>query len=144
MLKKINYMNIFKSLFLGIFVGAVVIAYLNGYESAQVSMLQLLLSGVAGLLIGAVTEIITSLLPIDIAKTSTFFFINNMVAIITTVFILFVTFTIIGENMKEVSLEILIISCIIIAIANVIDYLMYKNTNRKLQDYQKKNNLTND
>lgn len=144
MLKKINYMNIFKSLFLGIFVGAVVIAYLNGYESAQVFMLQLLLSGVAGLLIGAVTEIITALLPIDIAKTSTFFFINNMVAIITTVFILFVTFTIIGGNMKEVSLEILIISCILIAIANVIDYLMYKNTNRKLQDYQKKNNQTND
>lgn len=143
MLKNINYTNIFKSLFLGIFVGAVVIASLNGYESAQVFILQLLLSGVAGLLIGAVTEIITALLPIDIAKTSIFFFINNMVAIITTVFILFVTFTIIGENMKEVSLEILIISCIIIAIANIIDYLMYKNTNRKLQDYQKKNNQTN-
>ncbi|MFD2701054.1 hypothetical protein ACFSVM_11310 [Paenibacillus shunpengii] len=145
-MEKIHYANIIKSFFLGLFMG-VILQFLDTSDTAfTYRAMVVLASGSIGLIIGFLTEWVTALLPINIANPRTYFFINNLIALLVTACIM-ITFYMLSrgeiESRGEFTTSLLIVLAII-CIANVLDYVMYRRAQKRLERFKnvvKRNNL---
>ncbi|MBP2028362.1 uncharacterized protein YacL [Acetoanaerobium pronyense] len=131
-MEKIHFKNIIKSFFLGVFIG--IVLQINDSADASVSYRFLILinTGTIGLIIGFITEWITSKIPITLANSRNYFLINNIIALIVTTCILIVTLGMMKNETSEF-LPILRIVLGIVLIANIADYIFYIRTQRKLK-----------
>ena len=140
-MEKVNLKNVVKSYFLGIFI-CIVILLIQLKDNAEVSAsdryLMLLAGGSMGFIIGFITEWVTSILPISMAKPRNYFFINNLIAIVTTALIMaFSTMLANGhvESKKEF-LPLVLIVLGIVFIANIMEYMMYQRAQSQLKKYK--------
>lgn len=139
MMARINQKNIINSIWLGMFIGLSIQVYTDRWTSFVFIVLSIFLSGVIGLVIGFISELLTALLPITIANPKSYFAINNLIAIIVTLIIILGLHRLYPRDLSQSNLRnIILIILSIIAIANLADYLFYRNTNRKLKRYQKR------
>lgn len=133
-----NYENVVKSFFLGLGIGSV-LQVLGGVPIATWTWaLGILASGALGLIIGFVTEWLTALLPLRIARTRTFFLVNNVIAVVITALVMALLYVFADEaaralwNWWEATGVIVGIVCI----ANVVDYFFYRRAQRQLHALQ--------
>lgn len=136
----INYENIIKSFFLGLFIGVILQLYDHAEVLLSYKLLSVLASGSVGFMIGLITEWLTSILPISMARARTYFFINNLIALLVTAFIIGF-FAMLTNRETENSVElapILMIVLGIVCIANLFDYLMYRRAQQKLRAFKAK------
>ncbi|WP_232278204.1 hypothetical protein [Paenibacillus sp. 481] len=130
--------SIIKSFFIGLFIGIL----LQFYDDADVlfsyKVLTVLASGSVGFIIGLITEWLTSILPIRMANSRTYFFIHNFIALIVTTFILISSMMFTSSEMEgQVEFTpILLIALGIICIANLFDYMMYRRAQHKLKSFK--------
>lgn len=131
--------NVIKSFFLGLFVG--VILQLHDYTNVlfQYKVLMVLASGSVGFIIGFITEWLTSLLPIRMANSKTYFLINNVIALVVTALLVGLVVVMTSQDMdfKGDLLPIMFIVLGIICIANLLDFMLYRRAQRKLEVYKK-------
>ncbi|MBD8000391.1 hypothetical protein, partial [Oerskovia gallyi] len=79
-----NFRNVVNSFFLGLGIGVVMLVANAGAGDPGMWALTVLASGGIGLLVGLVTEWLTSLLPIRLARPRTYFLLNGLIALVTT------------------------------------------------------------
>jgi hypothetical protein len=140
MLDRIDIKNILCSFVIGALIGLFSQIAVNAALDIKVLLISVLISGLFGLFIGAVIEFIMSLLPIKIAKPSTYFIISNITALLITFVVILLLFFYGVEDFDATDLSIvLIIAFVIIFAANIIDYTRYKKANKKLVEYKEKN-----
>lgn len=137
-MEKIHLKNIVKSFFLGIFIGIVLLFNHNEFDTATDKFLLLLTSGSMGFIIGFITEWVTAILPISIAKPRNYFFINNLIALVVTSVIMFVSIMLTNNKIESYRDSIPIIGIVlgIVFLANSIDYLMYHRAQNKLKIFK--------
>ncbi|CAM4372040.1 uncharacterized protein YacL [Paenibacillus endophyticus] len=137
-MEKINLENIIKSFFLGIFMGIVLQFYDRTEVLVSYKILTILASGSIGFIIGFITEWLTAILPISIANARVYFFINNLIALVVTIFILAALMLITSSDMeiKQQFMKVLLIVLGIICLANLFDYLMYRRAQNKLKTFK--------
>ncbi len=143
MLDKIDINNILYSFVIGALIGLFAQIALNPMPDLKSLFLCVFISGIVGLFIGAAIVFVMALLPIKIAKPSTYFIINNLTALFITLIVILSLYYSGVENFSLTDLIIvLIIAFVIIISANILDYSRYKRTNIKLMEYiEKKNRL---
>ncbi|MGO4369741.1 hypothetical protein [Paenibacillus sp. 2TAB19] len=137
-MEKINLENIIKSFFLGLFIGGILLFYDRADMLFSYKVLAVLASGSIGFIIGFITEWVTSILPISMAKVRTYFFINNLIALIVTTFIMGSLIMITSDEVENKAqfMPILLTVLGIICIANLFDYMMYRRAQAKLKTYK--------
>lgn len=137
-MEKINLENIIKSFFLGIFMGIVLQFYDRTEALASYQVLTVLASGSIGFIIGFITEWLTAILPISIANARMYFFINNLIALLVTSFIMAALLFITSSDMEteQQFMPVLLIVLGIICIANLFDYLMYRRAQNRLKTFK--------
>ncbi|MGO4545108.1 hypothetical protein AB4Z29_09940 [Paenibacillus sp. 2TAB23] len=137
-MEKINMENIIKSFFLGIFMGIVLQFYDRTEVLVSYKVLTILASGSIGFIIGFITEWLTAILPISIANARMYFFINNLIALVVTIFIMaaLMMITSSGMEIKQQFMTVLLIVLGIICVANLFDYLMYRRAQNKLKTFK--------
>lgn len=136
-MEKINRANIVKSFFLGMFIGGVFQWGSDGGFWIPGTLLVLTASGMIGLVIGWITELATSMLPISMARPHIYFLLNGGISLIITGAMIFFSLTIAGG--PEAAGEILSMLWPILAIvltANVGDFIIYQETHRRLKKYK--------
>lgn len=131
-----NYANVGKSLLLGLGIGVVLIVVTPGEGTALLRVASVLASGGIGLVVGLVTEWVTSLLPIRLARPALYFAINGAIAVITTAVILGTLLLVAGGSAAEGWGSVLALVVGIVVVANVADYLLYRRTLRRLRRLQ--------
>lgn len=137
-MENINFINIIKSFFLGLFIGVL----LQFYDSPDVQLpyriVTVLASGSIGFIIGFITEWLTSLLPISMARARTYFFINNLIALIVTTLIMAALVLSTSKQLEHQAelMPILLIVLGIVCIANGFDYMMYRRAQKKLEAFK--------
>lgn len=135
---KIHLENIIKSFFLGLFIG-ILLQFFNDTDVLfEYKIVTVLASGSIGFIIGFITEWLTAILPISIANSKIYFFINNLIAlIITTIIMLSLVIIADGQMDKQGEfIPILSIVLSIICIANLFDYMMYRRVQHKLKTFK--------
>ncbi|WP_139990599.1 hypothetical protein [Paenibacillus paridis] len=137
-MENINFENIIKSFFLGILIGVILQFYDHTDMPYAFKVMAVLASGSIGFIIGLITEWITAILPISLANARTYFFINNLIAVIVAALIMASLIVITSSTMenKESFLPIVWIVLGIICIANLFDYLMYRRAQKKLKTFK--------
>lgn len=143
MFDKVNMKNVINSFYLGLFIGLCVQVYVGREASAFSFSLSLLMSGVIGFIIGLVTEGFTALLPIRLANTKMYFLINNAIAVLVASLILIVFKSVIGGSLpSEQYFKMLVVVLSIVILANLMEYISYRVSNKKLERFKKehKNN----
>ncbi|MCX7745833.1 MAG: hypothetical protein N2645_02935 [Clostridia bacterium] len=140
MFEKISIRNILFSFLIGAIIGITNQIILNSPIEIGSVLLSILISGTTGLFIGTIVEFVLVLLPISIAKPSSYFFINNIIALfVTAIVILGLYFYGVLKNMNATDIIIvLIVAFAIIVLANTFDFFRYKKTNMKLMEYKAK------
>ncbi|GAA3016605.1 hypothetical protein [Streptosporangium longisporum] len=99
--------------------------------------LTVLACGAVGLVIGAVTEWLTSLLPIRIARTAVYFLINNLIAVVVSAVVTAVLVASASANVLDRSgLMSVLLVIAIICVANLGDFLLYRRAQRRLHAVQ--------
>lgn len=138
MWKRINFKNILYSGYLGLFMGLVIQVLYGQYKYINLFILVLIASTLVGIIIGAITEFLTALLPIRLASTKVYYAVNNVFALIATVTIyaLFTSMLDLKKYPKN-NIAMLITICSFITFCNLIVYFRHKYINRKLQEYKK-------
>lgn len=134
----VNYQNVVKSFFLGIGIGAT-LQVLGGVQPATwLWVAGILASGALGLVIGFLTEWLTSLLPLRIARTQTYFFFNNLIAVVITATVMVLLFAFADDDARARWNLWPIIGLIvaIVCVANFVDYLLYARAQRRLHALQ--------
>lgn len=137
-MEKINLANIMKSFFLGLFIGVILQFYDNTDLLFSYRVLTILASGSIGFIIGMITEWLTSLLPIRLANSRTYFFINNIIALLVTA-VTMCALVLITSHEKVTYGELLPILFIVLGIicaANLVDYLMYRRAQKRLNSFK--------
>lgn len=133
-----NFENVVKSFFLGLVIGVVLQSLRGAPSDISLAVVSVLVSGALGFLIGLVTEWITSLLPLRIARTRTYFFVNNLIAISITALVMVILVLTADEATRAAwnwwSVTGVIVS--IVCVANVADYVMYQRAQRRLRALQ--------
>ncbi|WP_141505100.1 hypothetical protein [Paenibacillus luteus] len=137
-MENINFENIIKSFFLGIFIGVILQFYDHTEMQYAYKVMAVLASGSIGFIIGLITEWLTAILPISLANARTYFFINNLIALIVAAFIMASLIMITSHTMenKEGFMPIVWIVLGMICIANLFDYLMYRRAQNKLKTFK--------
>jgi len=137
-MEKIHLENIIKSFFLGLFIGLLLQFYNDTDVLLAYKIMAVLASGSIGFLIGFITEWLTAILPISIANSKMYFFINNLIALIVTTLIMVSFIMIAGGQMENQGefIPILWIVLGIICIANLFDYMMYRRVQHKLTTFK--------
>ncbi|WP_337100558.1 hypothetical protein [Paenibacillus sp. YIM B09110] len=135
---KINLENIIKSFFLGLFIGGILQFYDHSDMLLSYRVLSVLASGSIGFIIGFITEWVTSILPIGMAKVRTYFFINNLIALIVATFIMGSLMMMTSDEVESKAqfMPVLLTVLGIICIANLFDYMMYRRAQTKLKTYK--------
>ena len=137
-MSKINMEDVVKSFFVGIAVGLALSGFATGSADMVTRVLSVLAAGAIGLLIGFVTEAFTALLPIRIARTRTYFFINNLIAIVVTTAVMLALVALSG-GASPTPLgwwPVIGVAVSIVSVANLIDFLMYRRAQQKLRALQ--------
>lgn len=135
---KLNLESIIKSFFLGGFIGLVLqISFLDQFN-IQEGIIMILVSCSIGFIIGLITEVITALLPISIARPWTYFVINGVISLVITASILYLTVFVSSGNAGEsYDLHLVIaIALFIVLCANVIDFVLYMRVQRRLSKFK--------
>lgn len=131
-MKKIDSLNIVKSGLLGLFIGFVMQVSQNSDSSLEIWLYALLLSSLIGTVIGFITEGFTVMIPIRLANTKIYFFINNIIALVITSLVLIAlnhfVFHALSGFVDWLKLLATILS--IVTIANFIDYQVYKKSQK--------------
>ena len=98
-----------------------------------------MISGLIGFVIGGITEVATAFLPISIAKPRVYFSINGLIAIVVAAIVFLLINHFWGANgiTKDEIVTIAII-IMIMTLANILDYVMYKKANKKLKIYKER------
>lgn len=137
-MENIHLENIIKSFFLGLFIGVILQFYDHSDALFEYKVLSVLASGSVGFIIGFITEWLTSILPIRMANARTYFFINNLIALVITTIIMasLIMITISKTANKGEFTPILLIVLGIICIANLFDYMMYRRAQNKLKIFK--------
>ena len=135
---KIHLESVIKSFFLGLFIGIVLLFYHDAEAALAYKTVTVLASGSLGFLIGWLTEWLTALLPIRIANSRTYFFINNLLALIVTTFIMASFMLITGSAVEDMGqfMPTLLIVLGVVCVANLGDYMMYRRAQHKLQVFK--------
>ncbi|GAA3217316.1 hypothetical protein ACFP63_14160 [Oerskovia jenensis] len=137
-----NFRNVVNSFFLGLGIGVVVILANAGAGDPGLWALTVLASGGIGLLVGLVTEWLTSLLPIRLARPRTYFLLNGLIALVTTAAIMaglaaLAAGTGIGvEGDGQDWWPVVGLVLAIVVVANVADYLVFRWTRARLRRVQ--------
>ncbi|URN95852.1 MAG: hypothetical protein NAG76_06295 [Candidatus Pristimantibacillus lignocellulolyticus] len=135
---KIHLENIIKSFFLGLFIGILLQFFNDTNVLFEYKIVTVLASGSIGFIIGFITEWLTAILPISIANSKIYFFINNLIALIITTLIMLSLVIIADGQMDKQGEFIPILSIVlsIICIANLFDYMMYRRVQQKLKTFK--------
>ncbi|MFD0590940.1 hypothetical protein ACFQZE_23375 [Paenibacillus sp. GCM10027627] len=137
-MEKINLESVVKSFFLGLLIGVVLQVYDEADVQLSYKVLSVLASGSIGFIIGLVTEWLTSKLPVSLAKVRTYFFINNLIALMVAAFIMALLIMISGSDMETeggfTSLFLIVLG--MICLANLFDYMMYRRAQHKLESFK--------
>jgi len=143
MLDRIDIKNILFSFVIGTIIGLFAQIVLNSVPDMKSLLKCVLISGIVGLLVGTVITFIMAIIPVKSAKPSSYFIINNLIALFITLVAILLLYFYGVENFTGTDLVIvLIIAIVIIIAANIIEYYKYKRTNKKLIEYiEKKNKL---
>lgn len=139
-----NYRNVVSSFFLGLGIGVVVILASAGAGDPWLWVLTVLASGGIGLLVGLVTEWLTSLLPIRLARPRTYFLLNGLIALVTTAAIMLglaalAAGTGLGARPEDGAQDwwpVVGLVLAIVVVANVADYLVFRWTRARLRTVQ--------
>lgn len=133
-----NIGNVVKSFFLGLGIGVVVLFIDPDAGDLGLRTLSVLASGGIGLLVGLVTEWLTSLLPIRLARPRTYFLINGAIAVVVTAAIMFGLVALSGRAVADENGLWPIVGLVIaiVIVANVADYLLYLRTMARLRRLQ--------
>lgn len=101
-------------------------------------VLTVLLSSALGLGIGFATEWLTSLLPIRIARTRTYFALNNAIALTITFIVMLSLGLLFGEQTESTWgwWSVVGVVLVIVCVANVTEYLLYRRTQQRLRALQ--------
>ncbi|WP_265520929.1 hypothetical protein [Oerskovia flava] len=133
-----NYENVVKSFFLGAIIGLALQVFSPGEADAPTRVLVVLASGGVGLLIGLVTEWLTALLPIRIARAGAYFLINNLIAVAITAIVVVSLVALNGEGVARADVwwPVLGVAVGIVSVANLVDYLLYRRAQLRLRALQ--------
>lgn len=140
--KTVNFGNVVKSFLLGIGIGVIInvaSALQPGGGASDVGTWSLTIAagGLIGLVIGLVTEWLTALLPIRMARTRTYFVINGVIALIVTTAVLLLARAALGGGFAAADWwQTLGAILLIVTIANILDYAVYARTNARLRARQ--------
>jgi len=137
-MEKINFENVVKSFFLGLFIGVILLFLSDEKAQLPYKAMAVLASGSIGFIVGLATEWLTAILPVRLANPRNYFFINNLIAlIVTTIVLTSLMLTASGniENKKDF-IPVLLIVLGIVCIANSFDYIMYRRAQRRLKSFQ--------
>jgi len=133
-----NYENVVKSFFLGAVIG-MVLQVVNPVPTMGWPLaIGILTSGAVGLLIGLVTEWLTSLLPLRLARTATFFAVNNLIAVVISAIamVLLLVFADAETSARWNWWSLIGVVVTIVCVANLADYLLYRQSQRRLRTLQ--------
>ncbi|MHA7133107.1 hypothetical protein [Oerskovia turbata] len=138
-----NFQDVVKSFFLGLGIGVVVLVANPGAGSLGLRALTVLASGGIGLLVGLVTEWLTSLLPVRLARPRTYFLLNGLIALATTTAIMLGLVALAG-GMETAGRDaaargwwpVVALVLAIVVVANVADYLVFRWTRARLRRVQ--------
>ncbi|MFE4465107.1 hypothetical protein ACFRCR_08275 [Oerskovia sp. NPDC056781] len=139
-----NFRSVVSSFFLGLGIGVVVILANAGTGDPGLWALTVLASGGIGMLVGLVTEWLTSLLPIRLARPRTYFLVNGLIALVTTAAIMLglaglAAGTGVGTGPQGGARDwwpVVGLVLIIVVVANVADYLVFRWTRARLRTVQ--------
>lgn len=137
-MEKIHLENVIKSFFLGLFIGIILQFYGHAEVLFKYKVITVLASGSIGFIIGFITEWLTSILPIRMANPRIYFFINNLIALVVTAFIMASLIMVTSSEMEDRGefMPVILIVLGIICIANLIDYMMYRRAQNKLKTFK--------
>lgn len=139
MFERINYKNILYSVGIGVTIGLSSRLLVNGDWNTEAVIINALFSGLIGLLIGVITEVVLARLPIRFAKPLTFFLINLSIALFITGAILLSAYFFVVEGMTASDImKVLLCAFFIILLANLFDYYRYKKANKQLTAFKEK------
>ena len=129
-----NYKNVVKSFFLGIFIGVALQSINPAAADVTQRLWSVLAAGGLGLIIGLVTEWTTSLLPLRIARTRTYFLLNNVIAMVVTApaMVLLTAFAASPADARWGWWPFILTAVAIVGAANGVEYLLYRRTQRRL------------
>ncbi len=134
MLSKINYQNIIESFWIGIIIGLCFMFSLHILQYHGNTTPIVLASGGLGLVVGAISEFITSFVLVSIAKAKNYFIFSGLIGTLVTITTLFViqlsTNLFIQPLQFRIGVGFIIL---IIIIANVIDFYHHKKTKHSLR-----------
>ncbi|MFJ2532825.1 hypothetical protein [Microbacterium maritypicum] len=130
-----NIGNVVKSFFLGLGIGLVVLVLTSDAGTIGLRLLSVLASGGIGMLVGLVTEWLTSLLPIRLARPRTYFLINGAIAVIVTAVIMLTLMAFSGWRGAGMW-RLIVVVLAIVMVANIVDYLLYRRTMARLRRLQ--------
>ena len=135
-MEKVHLENIIKSFFLGIFIGVILQFNANAAISSSDRFLLILAAGGIGFVIGFITEWLTSIIPINLANSRNYFFINNIIALSVTALIVFAYMVVTDSEAqgKAEFIPVLLIILGIVCAANIVDYIMYRRAQIKLEN----------
>lgn len=132
-----NTGNVVKSLLLGLAIGVLVLLLDPGIGGIGERLLAVLVSGGIGLLVGVVTEWITSLLPARIARAGIYFLLNGAIAAVVTAAVLTALFALTGYGADDTGwVPILLVIVGAVCLANLGDYLRYRRARVRLRAVQ--------
>ncbi|WP_270166961.1 hypothetical protein [Paenibacillus sp. SYP-B4298] len=137
-METVNFTNVIKSFFLGIVIGVMVQLQAPPGLLPSYKVMSVLASGSIGFIIGLITEWITSMLPLRLARMRTYFLINGLIALSVT-FILLIGMNQITVNeghSQEGFLPVVAIVLGIVGAANLLDYMWYRRTQHKLDSFK--------
>ena len=131
-----NYVEVVKSFFLGIIIGLVLQPTVEAALGERVP--SVLASGAIGLVIGLVTEWLTSLLPIRLARVYTYFAINSLIAVVATLLVMVVLVSLTRglspEGWDPVPVVAIVVG--IVVVANVVDFAFFYRARARLRRVQ--------
>lgn len=130
--------NVWKSSLVGLVVGLLLqLGAATGTGLAD-RLGTLLACGAAGLVVGLVTEWLTSLLPARYARTGVYFAVNNLVALAVAAA---ATLTLVALESGALGTArewwpVLVVVLVVVAVANTVDYLAHRRTGARLRQVQ--------
>lgn len=138
MFNKVNIHNIFYSIYIGLFIGALIQLY-NGQDSNSsfiTSVVMVLISGLIGLVIGSITEFLTSLLPVSMASIHRYYVVNNTIAVVVTLCVLTSLRGLLNISLStKEDVYMLVSICFIVSACNSLVYIKHKKLNKHLSQY---------
>lgn len=139
MFNKVNIHNIFYSIYIGLFIGALIQLFKGQNSSGPfiISVVMVLISGLIGLVIGSITEFLTSLLPVSMASIHRYYVVNNTIAVVVTLCVLTSLHGLLNLSLStKEDVYMLVSICFIVSLCNLLIYIKHKKLNKQLSQYR--------